>query len=105
MPRRVAMTDFVQLWVYLSAARLFGLTATLVVYVSAVGSASRSSISVPLSLGVCVGKEVGMGEVARRALTHHYSSALALQKACRTPGSVSNCSMTRSSSGASTAVA
>ena len=38
MPRRVAMTDFVQLWVYLSAAPLFGLTATLVVYVSAVGS-------------------------------------------------------------------
>ena len=29
------MTDFVQLWVYLSAAPLFGLTATLVVYVSA----------------------------------------------------------------------
>ena len=35
MPRRVAMTDFVQLWVYLSAAPLFGLTATLVAYVSA----------------------------------------------------------------------
>ncbi|MBC7733101.1 MAG: LrgB family protein [Bacteriovorax sp.] len=29
------MTDFVQLWVYLSATPLFGLTATLVVYVSA----------------------------------------------------------------------
>ena len=29
------MTDFVQLWVYLSATPLFGLTATLVVYVLA----------------------------------------------------------------------
>lgn len=29
------MTDFVQLWVYLSATPLFGLTATLVIYVSA----------------------------------------------------------------------
>ena len=29
------MTDFVQLWVYLSSTPLFGLTATLVVYVSA----------------------------------------------------------------------
>lgn len=29
------MTDFVQLWVYLSATPLFGLTATLVVYASA----------------------------------------------------------------------
>ena len=31
------MTDFVQLWVYLSSTPLFGLTATLVVYVSAQG--------------------------------------------------------------------
>ena len=29
------MTDFVQLWVYLSSTPLFGLTATLVVYVLA----------------------------------------------------------------------
>ena len=29
------MTDFVQLWVYLSATPLFGLTATLVIYVTA----------------------------------------------------------------------
>ena len=29
------MPDFVQLWVYLSTAPLFGLTATLVVYVAA----------------------------------------------------------------------
>lgn len=29
------MTDFVQLWVYLSATPLFGLTATLVIYASA----------------------------------------------------------------------
>ena len=31
------MTDFVELWVYLSATPLFGLTATLVVYVLAQG--------------------------------------------------------------------
>ena len=33
--KRVAMPDFVQLWVYLSTAPLFGLTATLVTYVAA----------------------------------------------------------------------
>ena len=36
------MPDFVQLWVYLSSAPLFGLTATLVVYVAAHGIYVRS---------------------------------------------------------------
>lgn len=36
------MPDFVQLWVYLSSAPLFGLTATLVVYVMAQGLYVRS---------------------------------------------------------------
>ncbi len=35
------MTDFVQLWVYLSSTPLFGLTATLVVYVTAQGFYAR----------------------------------------------------------------
>ena len=35
------MTDFVNLWVYLSATPLFGLTATLAVYVLAVGLSAR----------------------------------------------------------------
>jgi putative effector of murein hydrolase len=35
------MTDFVQLWVYLAATPLFGLTATLVTYVVAVGVYER----------------------------------------------------------------
>ena len=36
------MTDFVQLWVYLSATPLFGLTATLVAYVAAQAAYQRS---------------------------------------------------------------
>ena len=36
------MTDFVQLWVYLSATPLFGLTATLVAYVAAQAAYRRS---------------------------------------------------------------
>ncbi len=35
------MTDFVQLWVYLSSTPLFGLTATLVVYVAAQAAYAR----------------------------------------------------------------
>ena len=35
------MTDFVQLWVYLSSTPLFGLTATLVVYVLAQAAYQR----------------------------------------------------------------
>ena len=35
------MTNFVQLWVYLSSAPLFGLTSTLVVYVLAQAFAAR----------------------------------------------------------------
>ena len=38
---RKAMTDFVQLWVYLSATPLFGLTATLVTYVVAAALYAR----------------------------------------------------------------
>ena len=34
-PAGGAMTDFVELWVYLSSTPLFGLTATIVVYVLA----------------------------------------------------------------------
>jgi putative effector of murein hydrolase len=37
------MTDFVQLWVYLSSTPLFGLTATLLVYVAAQGIYARAN--------------------------------------------------------------
>lgn len=39
--RRLVVTDFVELWTYLSATPLFGLTATLVVYVLGLGIYQR----------------------------------------------------------------